>query len=54
MMVRKKNRWLTYALLTLLVVVVLFPIVWVVSTSFRRDEAAFSPKLFSSRLTLQH
>ena len=54
MMVRKKNRWLTHVLLTLLVVVVLFPIVWVVSTSFRRDEAAFSPKLFSSRLTIQH
>lgn len=50
----KKNRWLTHVLLTLLVVVVLFPIVWVVSTSFRRDEAAFSPKLFSSRLTIQH
>ncbi|PLV60450.1 sugar ABC transporter permease [Thermotoga sp. KOL6] len=54
MMVRKKSRWLTHVLLVILIIVVLFPIVWVVSTSFRRDEAAFSPKLFSSRLTLQH
>ncbi|PLV57204.1 sugar ABC transporter permease [Thermotoga sp. SG1] len=53
MMVRK-SRLLTHILLIVLVIVVLFPIVWVVSTSFRRDEAAFSPKLFSSRLTLQH
>ncbi|ACM22939.1 Maltose ABC transporter, permease protein [Thermotoga neapolitana LA10] len=53
-MVRKRNRLLTHILLIILVIVVLFPIVWVVSTSFRRDEAAFSPKLFSSRLTLQH
>nr|WP_227738394.1 ABC transporter permease subunit [Thermotoga maritima] len=33
---------------------ILFPVVWVVTTSLRRDEAAFSSKLFTSRLTLQH
>ncbi len=32
----------------------MFPLVWLISTSIRRDNAAFSPKLFSSRVTLNN
>ncbi len=53
-MIRKKPRVITHIFLIFIVSIILFPIVWVVGTSLRRDEAAFSPKLFSSRLTLQH
>lgn len=53
MVVRKRN-WLTHAILIILIVAILFPVVWVVSTSLRRDNAAFSSKLFSSRMSLQN
>ncbi|MFN3691812.1 MAG: ABC transporter permease subunit [Fervidobacterium sp.] len=53
-MVKKENKVLTHIVLIIFTVVVLFPLVWVVSTSLRRDNAAFSTKLFSSRLTLQN
>lgn len=53
-MVRKERKWLTHILLIIVSIVVLFPIVWVVSTSLRRDNAAFSTKLFSSRMTFQN
>ncbi len=53
-MIRKKPRVITHIFLIFMVSIILFPIVWVVGTSLRRDEAAFSSKLFSSRLTLQH
>ncbi|AFG35092.1 ABC-type maltose transport systems, permease component [Fervidobacterium pennivorans DSM 9078] len=53
-MVRKERKWLTHIILIIVSIVVLFPIVWVVSTSLRRDNAAFSTKLFSSRMTLQN
>jgi len=43
-----------HAILIFLIIVILFPTVWVVTTSLRRDEAAFSTDLFSSRLTLQN
>lgn len=43
-----------HVILIILIVVILFPTVWVVTTSLRRDEAAFSTELFSSRLTLQN
>ncbi|KAF2957116.1 maltose ABC transporter permease [Thermotoga sp. Ku-13t] len=43
-----------HVILIVLIVVILFPTVWVVTTSLRRDEAAFSRELFSSRLTLQN
>ncbi|WP_041081915.1 ABC transporter permease subunit [Thermotoga profunda] len=43
-----------HAILIFLIIVILFPTVWVITTSFRRDEAAFSSELFSSRLTLQN
>lgn len=43
-----------HAILIALIVFILFPTVWVVTTSLRRDEAAFSTELFSSRLTLQN
>lgn len=45
---------LTHLILWIIIPIILFPIIWVVSTSIRRDEAAFSTRLFSSRLTLQH
>ncbi len=50
----RKPKVFTHAVLIFLTAVILFPIVWVVMTSLRRDNAAFSPKLFSSNLTLQH
>uniref|UniRef100_A0A7V4KCN4 ABC transporter permease subunit n=2 Tax=Fervidobacterium pennivorans TaxID=93466 RepID=A0A7V4KCN4_FERPE len=53
-MVRKERKWLTHIVLIIVSIVVLFPIVWVVSTSLRRDNAAFSTKLFSSRMTFQN
>ncbi|ODN30292.1 ABC transporter permease subunit [Fervidobacterium thailandense] len=53
-MVKKERKLLTHIVLILVCFVVLFPIVWVVSTSLRRDNAAFSTKLFSTRLTLQN
>jgi len=53
-MVRKERKILTHIILIIISVAVLFPIVWVVSTSLRRDNAAFSTKLFSSRMTLQN
>lgn len=54
MAVEKKNYWLRHIILVIIVAIVLFPMVWLISTSIRRDQAAFSPKLFSSRITLQH
>ncbi|MGB9820251.1 MAG: ABC transporter permease subunit [Pseudothermotoga sp.] len=45
---------IVHVILIFLIIVILFPTVWVVTTSFRRDEAAFSSELFSSRLTLQN
>ncbi|ABR30461.1 ABC transporter permease [Thermosipho melanesiensis] len=53
-MVVKKSNWLTHLILVILIVAILFPVVWVVSTSLRRDNAAFSSKLFSSRMSLQN
>lgn len=53
-MVEKRRNILTHVILWILIPIILFPIVWVVSTSIRRDEAAFSTKLFSSRITLQN
>ncbi|MCX7653866.1 MAG: ABC transporter permease subunit [Fervidobacterium sp.] len=53
-MVKKERKLLTHIVLIIVCIVVLFPIVWVVSTSLRRDNAAFSTKLFSSRMTFQN
>lgn len=47
-------RFHVHLILIFLIVVILFPTVWVVMTSLRRDEAAFSTDLFSSRLTFQN
>ncbi len=54
MAVQKRIYWLRHILLIVVVAIVLFPIVWVVTTSVRRDNAAFSTKLFSTRSTFQH
>ncbi len=51
---KKKKHYITHLILLFLVVIILFPVFWVVMTSLRRDNAAFSPKLFSTNLTLQH
>ncbi|MEJ5229150.1 MAG: ABC transporter permease subunit [Pseudothermotoga sp.] len=48
------RKLIVHIILIFLIVVILFPTVWVVTTSLRRDEAAFSSELFSSRLTLQN
>ncbi|OQY10067.1 MAG: hypothetical protein B6I29_02200 [Marinitoga sp. 4572_148] len=53
-MIQKKNYILRHIFLIIIIVIVLFPLVWVVTTSIRRDNAAFSPKLFSSRVTLNY
>ena len=54
MAVERKAYWLRHLILIIIVIIVLFPIAWLVNTSIRRDEAAFSPNLFSSRITFQH
>ena len=54
MAVQKRIYWLRHIILIAVVAIVLFPIVWVVTTSVRRDNAAFSTKLFSTRSTFQH
>ncbi|GAB6188272.1 sugar ABC transporter permease [Marinitoga arctica] len=53
-MIQKKNYILRHIFLIIVIILVLFPLVWVVTTSIRRDNAAFSPKLFSSRITLNY
>ncbi|HNW46960.1 MAG TPA: ABC transporter permease subunit [Thermotogota bacterium] len=53
-MVEKKRFVGTHITLAIVLVVVLFPLFWVFTTSIRRDNAAFSTELISSRLTLQH
>ncbi len=53
-MVVKRNYLLTHIILIVFVIITIFPVVWVVSTSLRRDNAAFSTKLFSSRITFQN
>ena len=53
-MVQKKRKLITHIILIFLIIVILFPVVWVITTSIRRDEAAFSTKLFSSRVSLQN
>lgn len=53
-MIQKKNYTLRHIFLIIILIIVLFPLVWVVTTSIRRDNAAFSPKLFSSRITLNY
>lgn len=50
----RKRHYLAHVFLIFLISIILFPVFWVVSTSFRRDQAAFSPRIVSSRLTLQH
>jgi len=53
-MIEKKNYWLRHIILIICVILILFPLVWLITTSIRRDNAAFSPKLFSSRVTLNN
>ncbi len=53
-MKRKGTKLITHVVLITLVAIILFPVVWVVMTSIRRDNAAFSPKLFSANITFQH
>ncbi|BBE30494.1 maltose ABC transporter permease [Tepiditoga spiralis] len=53
-MIQKKNYFLRHIIMIIVVLIILFPIIWVVSTSVRRDNAAFSSKLFSNRLTMRN
>ncbi|HNR62768.1 MAG TPA: ABC transporter permease subunit [Thermotogota bacterium] len=53
-MVGKKHFLGTHITLIIVLLIVLFPLFWVFTTSIRRDNAAFSTELISSRLTLQH
>ncbi|HOO32304.1 MAG TPA: ABC transporter permease subunit [Thermotogota bacterium] len=43
-----------HVIIILLVILILFPMFWIVTTSIRRDNAAFSTELISNRLTLQN
>ena len=43
-----------HLLILFLVVLILFPMFWIIATSIRRDNAAFSTDLISNRLTLQN
>ena len=54
MAVERRLYWLRHLILIVIVAIVLFPMVWLASTSVRRDQAAFSSNLFSNRVTLQH
>ena len=54
MAVERKAYWLRHLILIIIIIIVLFPVAWLVNTSIRRDEAAFSPNLFSTRITFQH
>ncbi len=47
-------RIIKHAIMIILVVLILFPMFWIVATSVRRDNAAFSTKLFSNRYTFQY
>lgn len=49
--IERKNYLIRHIVLILLTFIILFPLIWVISTSIRRDNAAFSPKLFSDRVT---
>ncbi|SDC52244.1 sugar ABC transporter permease [Geotoga petraea] len=52
--IEKKNYLFTHILIIFLIIIILFPMIWVVSTSIRRDAAAFSPRLFSDRVTINN
>ncbi len=52
--IKKRNYIFRHIILIICVILILFPIVWVTATSLRRDNAAVSDKLFSSRTTFQH
>jgi len=47
-------RIIKHVLMIILILLILFPMFWIVATSVRRDNAAFSTKLFSSRYTFQY
>jgi len=53
-MIVKRGHIITHIILWILIPIILFPVVWIVSTSLRRDEAAFSTRLFSSRISIQN
>ncbi|HPE69006.1 MAG TPA: ABC transporter permease subunit [Thermotogota bacterium] len=53
-MIRRKRYWPHHIALAIILVVVLFPLFWVASTSVRRDNAAFSNKILGNRYTLQN
>ena len=53
-MKRTNRHPIAHVILIILVVIILFPVFWVVVTSVRMDEAAFSNKIVTTRLTLQH
>jgi len=53
-MIERKNYTLRHIVLIICIVIILFPLVWLISTSIRRDNAAFSPQLFSNRLTVNN
>ena len=47
-------RLIKHFILIVLIVLILFPMFWIAATSIRRDNAAFSTKLLSTRYTFQY
>src|SRR6056297_2551895 len=47
-------RLIKHLVLIVLIVLILFPMFWIAATSIRRDNAAFSTKLLSTRYTFQY
>ena len=47
-------RLIKHAVLIVLIILILFPMFWIAATSIRRDNAAFSTKLLSTRYTFQY
>ncbi|MEA1883015.1 MAG: hypothetical protein U9N62_00650, partial [Thermotogota bacterium] len=47
-------RLIKHIVLIVLIVLILFPMFWIAATSIRRDNAAFSTKLLSTRYTFQY
>lgn len=54
MAVRRRKNWLTHIVLITLLCIILFPILWVITTSIRKQNAAFSPYLFPHSISFEN
>ncbi len=51
---KKRIHPVRHVVMIAVLVVILFPLLWIFTTSIRRDNAAFSPELFSNQTTWQN